>query len=158
MAGPLQHSPARIIAELLIAGGFGSDPERSIGSAWPVYIGREPDRPDQIIKVSNTAGMDDGFTHTEGERQESPGIQIMVRSVIDETGYYLAKRIAGFLDQVQRTLVAIAELEDIGTGTIEYSLSSIMRTSDVLSLGSDTPAGKRQLFTINAVYSVRMCC
>ncbi len=158
MAGFLQHSPARIIAELLIGGGHGTDPERSPNGIWPIYTGNAPDRPDEIIKVTLTAGMDDGYTNPNKERQEKPGIQILIRSVTEEEGYYKAQTIAIFLDQVQRTLVNIAELEDVGTGTMTYILHSIMRTTNVIAIGSDVPAGKRQLFTINAIVTLRECC
>lgn len=158
MAGFLQHSPARIIAELLISGGHGTDPERSPSGAWPIYTGNAPDRPDELIKVTLTAGMDDGYTNPNSERQEKPGIQILIRSVTEEEGYYKAQQIAIFLDQTRRTLVHIADIADVGTGTMTYILHSIMRTTNVIALGSDVPAGKRQLFTINAIVTLRECC
>lgn len=158
MAGFLQHSPARIIAELIIAGGYGTDPERTVNGDWPIYTGNAPDRPDSLIKVTLTAGMDDGYTNPNSERQEKPGVQILIRSVTEEEGYYKAQQIAIFLDQTRRRLVHIADIEDIGTGTMSYILHSIMRTTNVIALGSDVPAGKRQLFTINAIVTLRECC
>lgn len=158
MAGFLQHSPARIIAELLIGSSHGTDPERTPSELWPIYTGNAPDRPDNLIKVTLTAGMDDGYTNPNSERQEKPGIQILVRSVNEEKGYYKAQTIAIFLDEVQRTLVHISDIEDVGTGTMTYILHSIMRTSNVIAIGTDVPAGKRQLFTINAIVTLRECC
>lgn len=158
MPGLIQHSPARIVCEALIAAGHATDPERTVGGQWPVYDSREPDRPDAIIKVSDTAGIDFGHTQVDGERQEKQGIQIMVRSANKRDGYYKAQRIAVFIDQLARTLVDIAEIDSVGTGTVNYILHAITRTTNVLHLGSDTPQGKRQLFTINAVCDVRECC
>ncbi len=157
MPGLLYHSPARIVAELLIHAGYGTDPERTIGGNWPVYVGKEPDEPDEIIKVSFTQGRDFGDT-ADNERQEWHGIQVMVRSLNEEEGFYKIQRIALFLDQVHRTLVDIAQIEEAGTGTTEYVLNGITRTTNVLPLGSESPQSQRQLFTVNAVAVIRLCC
>lgn len=157
MPGFLYHSPARIIAELLIGAGYGTDPERTIGGAWPIFVGREPDGPDEIIKVSFTQGKDFGDT-ADNERQEWYGIQIMVRANTEEEGFYKIQRIALFLDQVHRTLVDITQIEAVGTGTTEYILNGITRTSNVLPLGTESLQSQRQLFTVNAVAVIRLCC
>lgn len=157
MPGLLEHSPARIVQELLIGAGLATDPERSINGAWPAYVGREPDRPDELIRVSNTQGRDFGTTQVDGELQEHQGIQILIRSTSEERGYLKAQRIAVFLDAVKRSLVEITQ-EEAGTGTSEYILHAITRSSNVMSLGLDAPVGKRHLFTLNAVCAIRLCC
>lgn len=167
MAGLLSHSPARIIGQLLIDNGYGSDGEGvSINgpyptNVWYIFDNREPDKPDNIIKISDTQGRDNGYCQ-DGEREENPGIQIMVRSVNKREGYYKAHRIATFLDSVNREMIAVEEDLDNRTGTgtsdLDYLIANIERTSNVIPLGSDVPQGKRQLFVINAICYLRACC
>ena len=159
--GELYHSPARIVAELLISAGFGIDGQDVVGDApagsWPIYIGREPDRPDDIIKVSNTVGRSFGDTMVSKIHHENPGIQIMIRARNEERGYLKSRAIATFIDQVNNNLVTITR-EESGSAEITYSLHAINRESNVFALGFDTPMSKRQLFAVNATCTIRLCC
>lgn len=156
MAGALEHSPSLVIKHLLIDAGLGTDPMVSIGAAWPVYRGREPDRPDDLLKVMDTVGRDFGYSQPDSERQENHGIQVTVRAADYGTGYRRAREVALFLDTVTKERV---DIETVGTGSadVAYTIHSVVRTSDIIPLGSDTPGGKRQLFTINALCSIRQC-
>lgn len=142
MPGALNHSPAKITRELLIQLGLGSD-----GGTWPVYATSEPDTPDNAITVYNAAGRVQGTTNTDGEVQESHGVQVRVRSALEEAGYAKARAVAVALDAVDRDLVTIAGSQ--------YDVQLFDRSGDVLSLGKD-PSSSRKLFTINGVLMVTM--
>jgi hypothetical protein len=173
MPGRLEHSPARIIQEFLILYGFGIDPNDWMQSGdipngvWPIYEGRCPDRPDDIIQVTGTVGRDFGYTQLDSERQEMYGIQILVRSHKDSYAYLKAQDIAVLgIDRIRRVEFAIGGTEvgsgtGTGTGTgsggMRYIIHSVFRTSEAKFEGRDTPQGKRVNYSINAIASIRMC-
>lgn len=165
MAGLLKHSPARVIKQYIIDQALGSDPDaddENDRTPWPVYRGREPDKPDDLIKVSDTQGTDDGFCQVDSEQQKHHGIQVMVRSTDYDEGYRKALDIALLLDQANRASVSVELIteDDTGTGGFPvyvYEIASIKTTTDVIPIGTDTPQGKRLLFTFNAIAAIRLC-
>lgn len=141
MSGELDHSPATIISQLLVDLGLGTLPADS--EAWPVYTSVEPNAPDNVITVFDTQGANAGRHMKTGERQEFHGIQVRVRSAEYPVGYAKAREIAVALDEeVYRTEVLVE--------FTTYLVHSISRSSDVLSLGKDSPRTARRLFTVNA--------
>lgn len=157
MPGPLQHRPSRILGELLVLNGFGTDPEDTPDSEWPVFCDREPDDPDEIIKVSGTAGTGHGDCQVDSERQEHHGIQVMVRAADDGAAFRKINAVAMFLDRVNRILVDLDDEVGTATGSTRYQVTAITRTSDPTYIGRDAPQGKRSLYTYNALCSLRMC-
>lgn len=148
MSGLLAHSPADIVRRLLVALDLGEDPTATSSPAWSVYVGAEPDKPDNCITLFDTEGRISGNTQADGEIQEYHGIQIRVRATDYATGYAKARAIAVTLDaEVERDSVTIS--------SDDYCVCSVTRTSDVIGLGMDKPASRRQLFTINALANVR---
>jgi hypothetical protein len=146
-----------VIGKHLIDMGYGTDPEDTIGGDWPIRTARETDRPDDLIRITDTVGRDFGYTQIDGERQEHNGFQVMVRAADYEEGFKKAQAIAVYLDTVAGVAVT---LDEVGTGTegVNYVIHSISRTSSVFALGSDTPAGKREMFSFNGTVALRMCC
>lgn len=151
MPGTLTHSPADVIRRLLIQLGHGTTPEDS--GEWPIYVATEPDSPDNAITLYDTAGINQGDHMIDGERQEKHGFQVRIRGWDHTTGYTKAREIAVGMDQnVDRTSATVPDSTGAG---VSYTVWSITRSSDVLSLGRDTPQSKRHIFTINAVTSLR---
>lgn len=146
MSGSLAHSPARIIAQLLVALSQGAAPADS--AAWPVYYAREPDTPDSVITVYNTAGRRNGRFMVGGEVQEHPGVQVRVRGADHQDGYTKAKAIATALDES-------VSYAGVSVGGTSYRIHAVSRTSDVLDLGKDVPRSNLNIFTVNAVASIR---
>lgn len=147
MPGLLDHSPADILREVMVATlSLGTDPDD--GDVWPVYASSEPDSPDNCITVFDTEGVKTGRLMVGGEVTEHHGIQIRVRSVDFPTGYAKARAIAVSLDE---------ELyyDPVTMESSIYNVRCFNRTSGVLSLGKDVPNTKRNLFTINGLLSVR---
>jgi hypothetical protein len=138
------HSPAKIIRELLIALGLG---QRAPVEPWPVYALSEPEAPDNVLTVFNTTGVDHGRIMATGERDTHEGIQIRVRSASEEDGYLHAKNICRLLDTtVLRTGVALE--------AISYRVNSFNRTSPIICLGKESPESKRYLFTVNGLIAL----
>lgn len=147
MPGVLQHSPADVVRSLLLELELGFD-YADDATSWAVFTDGEPDLPDNCITVYGTQGRDEGSEMVQGERAEHHGVQIRIRSKTHTQGYVKARDIASAMDRNSHFINLV--LEDIG-----YLVWKVTRTTDVLPLGKDAPNSKRNLFTINAVVSVR---
>ena len=146
MSGSLDHSPADVVRQLLIDLGLGTNPDDS--GAWPIYCSQTPSTPDSAITVYDTEGRQGGRVMTDGERQEHSGIQIAIRDANHVNGFAKSKLLAIALDKtVSQNSVVISEAT--------YLVHSISRTGDVIVAGKNVPTDKRNLFTINAVVSLR---
>lgn len=161
--------------QLLLDNGFGVDPEDyssdlALRGLWPIYYSRHPDRPDDVIRITDPVGRSFGYLVSTGDMVEYPGIQIMIRSATYESGYRKANEIAIFLDRAFNQITRIVDplgvtgtgTTDTGTGTddstVTYEIHGFNRTTNVFSLGSDVPQGKRELFVINGLLTLRQCC
>ena len=152
MSGTLVHSPADVIRTLLIDLGLGTAP--SDEGTWPIYVGQEPDSPDSVITVYDTAGLLQGRTMPDGEMQEKHGFQVRVRDANHYQGYEKAREIAVALDE-SVSLDGVSVGDDAGTGKQAYIVYAVSRRGGVLSLGKDVQRTKLNLFTINAVVALR---
>lgn len=144
----LQHSPADITRRALILLGLGTLPTSN--GIWPVSAESEPDAPDECVTVYTTVGKDHGRTMIDGEMQQHYGIQIRVRSRTPTVGWVKA-------DTVATTIAARNQVYDL-TVVIEssvYLVHCFANIGDVLPLGKEAPTSKRNLFTINALLSVK---
>lgn len=146
MSGLLYHSPGFIIRQLLVDLGLGNDPP---SSDWPIYSDDIPASPDNLIVINNSAGIIHGREFITGEVQLHHGVQVIVRSTTVALGDVKARAIYDALSkQVNRNAVTI--------DTKVYCIHSVAMTSDVMSLGKETPTSKRCLFSLNAI--VHMIC
>lgn len=147
MPGQLNHLPSLILREYLIKPdlGIGTDPDDD--SAWPIYAPKEPDGADNLILVTDTAGVSKGRTSPDAERDEVYGIFVRLRSA-DHTGGSRAWTLAMALDNIDNEVVVL-------DGT-SYIIRSVQRTSPVIPLGENVPNSRRYVFTVNALASVRL--
>ena len=74
----INNSPASIIGKLFEALSLGTNPTDN--GLWPVYIGSEPDTPDDCITLYDTPGRTQGRNQNSGEMIEQYGLQIRLRS------------------------------------------------------------------------------
>lgn len=145
MAGLLTHSPALVIARLLIDLGLGSSYNSNL--AWPVFVGREPNLPDEVITAFDTAGRNLGSLMA-GEQQEVHGVQVRVRALRQDTGYVKARRIAVSLDSVTYKIVTVS-------GGNNYLVNNVNRPGDVIYLGEQKPESSRFIHVVNILAHVR---
>lgn len=151
MPGLLLHSPANIVKNLLVSLGMGVDPitPPAIPLAWSVFVNSRPQTPDNLIVVYDAEGREHGRAHVSGERQLHHGVQIELRSDTYRVGYERVRAMAVSLDQdVYQETVTIAG--------VDYRVHAITRTSDVSSIGKESPTSKRNIFHIDCLVSVRM--
>lgn len=150
--GPLNHSPADIIRQLIVDLGLGDDEN---GDEWATFDNSDPPSPDEVIVVHDTEGRDHGRSHYDGRRHVHHGFLVRVRSLDHESGYKKSKEIAiAFDETVYDNEVAIPDL----TGTTEsvYVVHSITRPNDIFVLGTEETSSKRHRFSINCLATIRM--
>ncbi len=140
----LHHSQADIVRALLVQAELATDPPSII---WPVYSTSEPDLPDDVLTVFDTAGEISTRT-AHGDRGEHYGIQVRVRASTHDEGFLKAKNIAYWMDE-------LLDKEWVIVGDAEYLIQTIIRTGPILSLGTEVPASRRRIFTINALVVIK---
>lgn len=145
-ANTLTHSPADVLRWLLVALGYGTDPDD--GSAWPAFTGGEPGSPDAVITTYDTQGTDDGRSMIDGELFGNAGVQIRVRSATHAAGWVKA-------DAIQTALAEAVYDETVHIGAATYLVHCVSGIGDVLALGKETPTSKRSLFTLNVTVSLK---
>lgn len=151
MSGPLDHSAADIVRNLIIDLGHGTAP--SAGNDWHVYVGVMPDTPDEAIVVIDTAGEIQGKLHPIGQVVDREGVQILVRALDHYDGANKADDVAKGLDAVTQRGVTVGDVA--GTGDATYTVHAITRRSGPIALGKETPDSKRSLWSINFVAALR---
>lgn len=151
MSGPLDHSAADVIRNLLIDLGHGTAP--SDAAAWPVYVSVLPDLPDSVIVVIDQTGELQGKLHPTSEVVEREGVQILVRDADHYNGHNKADDVAKGLDAVSQVGVRVGDVA--GTGDATYTVHSVTRRSGPIALGKETPNSKRNLWSINVVTPLR---
>lgn len=147
MPGTLTHSPARIVRELVILLGQGTDPDDN--GTWPVFADLLPDLPDSAIYVTTTTSLLQGREMVAGQVQEFYAVQIGVRAASPTTGWTKANAVGIALDGgngYQRSVT-------IGANT--YQIHAMDRRSGVIAAGKESPTSKRNLFTLNYITSIR---
>jgi hypothetical protein len=142
----LAHTPARVLAQVMVDLGLATNPEAPTAGAWPVYAGKEPDEPDDAMTVYDTAGRDQGRVNPDGTRLELYGVQVRVRSAAKQDGYVQSWVITAALDALYwRTVVVEAET---------YLLRNVVRAGPPVALGTDSPRTERWLCTTNFLLSL----
>lgn len=147
MPGPLQHSPADVLRQLIVDQGWSVDYVDD-DTSWAAFASGEPDLPDDCVTVYDTTGVDYGRVGVTGERQESHGFQVRVRSKTHAGAYAKVRQIAvGFDEDVY--------LATVNLDGVAYRVQSVKRNGDPLFIGKDGSRSKRSLFTLNGVVSLR---
>jgi hypothetical protein len=146
MSGPLSHSPAYVLRQALVDLGLGTNPPDN--ADWPVVARKEPDEPDNVITVYNSAGRDLGRTGPDQRRVELYGIQVRVRAGTPSGGDSKARAIAGALDAVYLRAVVVEGSQ--------YELAHFIRSTGVLDLGVDSPVTNRSVLVVNGLLSLSM--
>lgn len=85
-------SPAKVIRAYLVANGLGVLPAAAGSPDWKVFVGKEPQDPDNIITVYNPAGLIELKNMRDGEQFVHHGVQFRFRNLDYELGW--AKGIA----------------------------------------------------------------
>jgi hypothetical protein len=154
VANQLQHSPADVTAQLLrnlglgVLGSYDSSGNYN-GAAWPVQSFGEPEQPDEVITVYDTAGVEEGRTMTDGQIQEHRGVQVRVRSKTFPGGWLKA-------DSIRQALAQTVKLTQVTLEGVNYLVGCFGKIGTIMVLGKDSPDTKRSLFTVNATVALAM--
>ena len=144
MTGTLTHRPNAIMRQLLIDQSLGSNGDTT---DWPVYAGREPDTPDNVITVYNTSPVYQGRFMTNGEVQERPGIMIRVRGTTEAVMHTK-------IDAIRNALDKSINIQQVNVSTSIYIVHSVSRTSGPIFLGKDLPNSERNAATLNVTVAL----
>ncbi len=151
MPGLLSHSPAQVMAQLLVDLGLGTTPNAGGDqTVWPVFYDNEPNTPNNVVTVSDTTGVTfagDSF----GGRNEHHGFQVKVRSGTIRGGYPKANAILVGLNQLRLEGPRIVAVEGV-----DYSVWQVRPTGGVMRLGPETNSTRRG-YTVNGKVYVVQC-
>ena len=142
MGTQLDHSPAEVVRQLLIDLSLGED---SQSSDWSVFVGVQPDSPDNCITVYDTTGILDGKVQFTGDTLEQHGVQIKIRARTVPLGRARSNLIGKKLDQdVQRTEVTV--------DSDDYLVHGVQR-GNILHLGHE-PESRNRGWSINCTCNI----
>ena len=145
MTSQLDYSPADVLRWLLVSLSAGTDPADD--AAWPAYVSNEPDSPDNLLVMYDTAGIPVGFVQSTGEMMEYRGVSVQVRGTSHAVAWAKVDAVRRLLDEsVHNAIVTI--------GSTQYAVHSVVRKSGPIALGRE-PSTSRYLFTLNVVVSLR---
>jgi hypothetical protein len=148
MSGELYHTPAEIIAQMLVDLGIADYPETEDGlTGWTIFPNHLPEYPDQAMSVVDTQGRLHRRIQVSGLIGEHYGIQVLVRSAQDPgTTYTKTKTILHYFDTEVRK-------EEVTLDNSVYIVHAVTRTSPALPVGKD---GARFLHSGNALASIEL--
>lgn len=149
MPGILNHSPAEVTQNVLVALGLGAYPANGGNQpAWPVYYDNMSANSNNVINCSDATGQSyRGNSH--GGQNVHHGVQIMVRGGTPRVAYRKANAIANAARQKGRRYVTVTE-----TGfTTTYCFRFVRVAGDVMRVG---PEGNttRKLYSVNVLVYV----
>ncbi len=151
----LSHAPGEVVRWLLIDLGVAAIP--GTDDDWPAYHNGEPDRPDDVVTIYDTAGVDQGRDQISGFPYSLRGLQIRVRSVDQQEGWLKA-------DEIRTNIAKVGTRDSNGDRIVNsrivvdgvpYLITSFARIGQVLLLGKEKTANKRSLYTVNCLVSLR---
>jgi hypothetical protein len=149
MSGQLADSPCKVLLQILVDLGVGTDVP---GQDWTVKAGIEPDDPTNCLTTYDDAGIIDGRTQPDGEFVEQHGIQVRVRSNDKPTGYAKASSI--FNNSALLVYHAVTHVRQ-NDGTFNtYHVVRVQWTGNVIAVGKEKTS-QRFIHTINGNIRLR---
>jgi hypothetical protein len=142
----LDHGPEEVVAQLLIDRLLVTDPVED--KPWPVKVNDESTNEDESVTVSGYDGKIDGRSMPTGRVHSHPAVQIKVKGRDQVTARAKAKAIAHEVDE--NVYHAAVTLEGK-----TYCVQSIGRTSTFNFAGKETAVSQRNVFTLNALVTIR---
>jgi|WetSurMetagenome_2_1015567.scaffolds.fasta_scaffold586091_2 hypothetical protein len=144
----LAHSPADVVRWLMIDLSLGTDPAGTgTSDSWPIHASSEPDYPDNLITIYDTAGVQQGRIQNTGETVEHRGIMVQVRGTDHATAWGKMDAIKVALDESVHNSLVIVD-------SSQYTVYAVTKQSGPLSLGREQNTN-RFLFTLNAIVALQ---
>lgn len=139
----LFHAPSDIARYALIERAVGTLPDDN--TDWPIFAGVEPERPDSLIVVHDTAPILHGRTMPDMEQQLHYGVSVKIRAPTQVAANAKAFAIFYNLQTAYQVVVTIA--------AEAYLVHSFNLASGPIYIGME-PVGSRHLTTINYLFAV----
>jgi len=137
-------TPASILANYLTGLALMTVP--SAAGSWPLYISHMPDQPDLMGGIYNTTPVKDGRAMQGGGIIQHYGVQIIIRSLGEETGWDKCNILAG-------QLASAHNAETILNGDT-YTIHNVSIIGGINSLGEEPGTKRRNVFTMNFLTSI----
>jgi hypothetical protein len=136
------HTPASLLYQWLINNELAGDPEIT-SELWPVYINFQPDKPDNLIVVTDSGGRIDGRGHNSKKSYKHPAVQLLVRARRDKEpeAYEKIFELDEKLDELVRETVVRDE-------DFAYQIKSVSKTTPITALGRSQESD-RPSFSVN---------
>lgn len=133
-------TPADLVAELVITNlGLMTDP--ALGGSWPLFVGHEPDSPNNCGTVYDVTGDLEVGLMSGGLAVMHHGVEIKLRGVDTEATWIRLNTIMSNLNTIQNEIVVF--------GGLNYVINALTRVSTIQSLGKESFNTKRlNLYTI----------
>lgn len=131
---PVQHTPARIVKQILLDLGASNEIDQTTTSDWPTYVDYEPEfGPESAqhtanqVAVLTTTPVADGYLQFNGRQVQSMGIQVITRTKRSDASYTK-------MAQIINALVAYSQ-ETLTIDLVQYLVHSIRLVSGPVMLG-----------------------
>lgn len=131
------NTAAEVLAQLLV----------DSGETWTVRATVEPDAPDRCITIYDTVGRSEPRNSPTKRKLTHHGVQVRVRAEDHKVCFQKARELATWLDEI--------DFDGVTLDGTDYRVTTVSRTTEVLSIGKESGVSKRNLCTINglAVYN-----
>lgn len=146
----LDNSPASILAQYIIeVTSLMSLPNAD--TDWPLYVHHLPPADDAKVKtnagaVMDTAGLKDGRLMA-GPTMQHYGMQILMRGKTYEEAWVKINAVARSLDGIHTDVIT--------RGIEDYMIDSVTQTSNPVYIGLEEGQGRRKLFTVNLIATIK---
>lgn len=133
-------SPARVLADWLVGGGYATRP--AAAGAWPLAVGEEPGDPDNCLTLYDTAGIQSPRVMrkpSDGPQQViHHGVQLRIRSSGSQTGWDKGNVIVTALSELKREYVTTQAPE-----SKDYMIVAVTLTSPLVQFGKQEKNARR---------------
>lgn len=158
-APTVHHSPADVIAQLLVDAGQVTEPD-SEGQAdgeWPVVTNQDLDAVDSHVGINDVEGgswkVRDSII---GDNVGPLAIQVRVSSNTHRKAWNKACLIYDYLSRtVENEGVTVAADSTNGTAARYYVVECLQSFGDLMALGRDVPTSRRHTVAFNAQAVIR---
>jgi hypothetical protein len=143
----MTYTPAEVLTQYLLDNAVVSDPGDDL--SWPIYISHMPDEDDgngNCVALYDTTGVLDGRL-TSGSVIEHYGLQVKVRSADYLIGW---KKMSEILE-----LIRAIKNQNISLESSVFVVNNVSETTPVLGIGVEEGSGRRELFTVNLLATMK---
>lgn len=139
----MDHSPAKVLAELLKASSSAPFTNPADSLSWPLFIASMPDGEN----VENDCGA---LFDTVGVREArllsgtnvfQHGVQVRIRATVYQDGWAKGEEVEAILSAIHN--------EPVVVGAATYLVDDVSQATPMFALGQEPGTRRREIFTVN---------